>query len=190
MPTPMSRILGSNNSSIESRASTLLCPRPRCLLSLSTPATPPDSRGWGRPGPRPGAGVSRGVGRRRADVGTHSIGRPSSRHRQARDWSPPRREKASAVMPLPSRVYRHRRLFSQESVTSRLIGCLYSDAQARMVLADLIRYFSAYEWMQSNDYKMTYFASAHAACVFLVQATKQELRQSQRIRWSKMRRCG
>jgi hypothetical protein len=56
--------------------------------------------------------------------------------------------------------------------TESAIGCLYPDAQARVALADLIRHFSAYEWMQSNGYKMAYFASAHAACVSFVQATK------------------
>jgi hypothetical protein len=50
------------------------------------------------------------------------------------------------------------------------------DAQARMALADPIRQFSAYEWIQPNSYKMTCFASAHAVCISLVQATKQELR--------------
>jgi hypothetical protein len=52
-----------------------------------------------------------------------------------------------------------------------MIGCLYPDAQARVTLADLIRQFSEYEWMQSNDYKITCFASAHVACVSLVQTT-------------------
>jgi hypothetical protein len=83
-----------------------------------------------------------------------------------------------------------RHYFAHSHTSIRLIGCLYRDAQARVALTDLIRYFSAYEWMQPNGYKITYFASVHAACVSLVQATKQELRQSQRIRWSKMRRCG
>lgn len=57
-----------------------------------------------------------------------------------------------------------------------LIGCLYPDTQARVTLTDLIQQFSAYEWMQLNNYKITCFASAHAACVSLVQATKQKLR--------------
>jgi hypothetical protein len=60
-------------------------------------------------------------------------------------------------------------------VRNRLIGCLYLNAQARVALADPIRQFSAYEWMQPNSYKMACFASAHTVCVSLVQATKQEL---------------
>jgi hypothetical protein len=33
----------------------------------------------------------------------------------------------------------------------RLIGCLYLDAQARMALANPIRQFSTYMWMQPNS---------------------------------------
>jgi hypothetical protein len=47
-----------------------------------------------------------------------------------------------------------------------------------VALADLIRQFSMHEWMQPNGYKMGCFVSAHAACVSLVQATKQKFRQS------------
>lgn len=45
----------------------------------------------------------RRVGRRRADVGTHSIGRPSSRHRQARDWIVRVRHGESVGTSCPSR---------------------------------------------------------------------------------------
>jgi hypothetical protein len=58
----------------------------------------------------------------------------------------------------------------------RLIRCLYPEAQAQMALADLIRQFSAYEWMQPNGYKIVCFVFDYAAHVSLMQATKQELR--------------
>jgi hypothetical protein len=45
-----------------------------------------------------------------------------------------------------------------------------------MALADLIRQFSAYEWMQPNGYKIVCFVFDYAAHVSLMQATKQELR--------------
>jgi hypothetical protein len=50
--------------------------------------------------------------------------------------------------------------------------------------------FRAYEWMQANDFKITYFVSTCATCVSHMQVIKHILRQSQCIRWPWMRLYG
>jgi len=108
-------------------------PRLRCVSFLTHPsrtpvegetrATPRRKEACGAPLRR--RGVSRGAGRRRTDGrGDRRFVLLDPRHRQALDWiARPPRGKRRHVIPLPSRVsrdiYRHRRLFSQESLGVR-----------------------------------------------------------------------